>query len=159
MAEGNLGHRTQKLGDDEIGKLTDYFNEMSQELQKTIGSLNTEIQERIKTEDALRRIHGDLVEASHRAGMAEVATDILHNVGNVLNSINVSVNVIKDRLSDSKIINLKRTTDLIQEHFDELGTFLSEDPQGKKHPGIPGENRRNHRRRTVQYDRGIFIGG
>jgi hypothetical protein len=31
------------------------------------------------------------VEVARKAGMAEVATGVLHNVGNVLNSINVSV--------------------------------------------------------------------
>jgi hypothetical protein len=36
-----------------------------------------------------------------RAGMAEVATGVLHNVGNVLNSVNVSAMLIVDRLSKS----------------------------------------------------------
>jgi two-component system sensor histidine kinase ChiS len=43
-----------------------------------------------------------LLETSRQAGMAEVATSILHNVGNVLNSVNVSSGVILNRVQSSR---------------------------------------------------------
>ena len=96
--------------------------------------LTKEIEERKKKEVELGGLHEDLVAASHRAGMAEVATDVLHNVGNVLNSVNVSVDFIKDKVANSKILNLVKIADMIAEHTDDLGTFLTEDPRGKHIP-------------------------
>ena len=66
--------------------------------------------------------------------MAEVAADILHNVGNVLNSINVSTNVIREKVAHSELANLEKVASIINEHADDLGTFLTEHPQGKHIP-------------------------
>jgi signal transduction histidine kinase len=66
--------------------------------------------------------------------MAEVAADVLHNVGNVLNSINVSTTVIREKVTSSEVANLEKVANIINEHTDDLGTFLTEDPQGKHIP-------------------------
>ncbi|MBN2315262.1 MAG: CHASE domain-containing protein [Sedimentisphaerales bacterium] len=93
-----------------------------------------DITERKKAEEQLKETHQRLVEAAHKAGMGEVATDILHNVGNVLNSINISANAIREILLTSKTKNLKKIIHLITEHADEIGTFLTEDEKGKHIP-------------------------
>ena len=93
-----------------------------------------DITERQQRENELRKLNKDLVLASHRAGMAEVATDVLHNVGNVLNSINVSVSFIQEKVSSSKASNLNRVTDLLAEHKDNLGVFLTKDERGQHIP-------------------------
>lgn len=93
-----------------------------------------DITDRKQKEKELKEIQEDLVSASHRAGMAEVATDVLHNVGNVLNSVNVSTTMIGELLSGSKIQNLKKVIDIIETHTHDLGMFLAEDPQGKHIP-------------------------
>lgn len=93
-----------------------------------------DITERQQKENELRKLNKDLVLASHRAGMAEVATDVLHNVGNVLNSINVSVSFIQEKVSSSKVSNLNRVTDLLSEHRDDLGVFLTKDERGQHIP-------------------------
>jgi signal transduction histidine kinase len=66
--------------------------------------------------------------------MAEVATDVLHNVGNVLNSINVAATLIRERVSNSEVLSLKKITDIIEEHAEDIGTFLTKDEQGKHIP-------------------------
>ena len=53
-----------------------------------------------------------LLETSRQAGMAEVATSILHNVGNVLNSVNVSSGVILDKIQKSKVTGLTKAVAL-----------------------------------------------
>jgi signal transduction histidine kinase len=63
-----------------------------------------------------------------------VASDVLHNVGNILNSINISVRFIEERVLNSKAANLKKVTDLICEHADDLATFLTENRRGKHIP-------------------------
>jgi signal transduction histidine kinase len=76
-----------------------------------------------------------LMVASRQAGMAEIATGVLHNVGNVLNSVNVSAAVVADKLRASKVSNLAKAADLMREHKDDLGAFLTEDETGCRLPG------------------------
>lgn len=85
-------------------------------------------------EAALERAHKEVVEASRVAGMAEVATGVLHNVGNVLSSLNVSASVIATTLRQSKAESLVKLAALLREHQGNLGTFLSQDPKGKRVP-------------------------
>jgi len=87
-----------------------------------------------QAKDALAAAQRELVDASRRAGMAEIATDVLHNVGNVLNSINVSTGLIGDKLRESMISGLDKAVALMQAHADDLGTFLAQDEKGKRLP-------------------------
>lgn len=87
-----------------------------------------------QAEQALKETHRRLIEASHKAGMAEVASDILHNVGNVLNSINVSAHFIQERVSNSKATNLKKVASLVSDHADDLGAFFTKDERAKHIP-------------------------
>jgi PAS domain S-box-containing protein len=87
-------------------------------------------------ETALDEAHRELVDASRAAGMAEVATGVLHNVGNVLNSLNVSVSVIATGLRMSKADTLGRLGGLLREHRAGLPAFLSRDPKGKRVPAF-----------------------
>jgi PAS domain S-box-containing protein len=80
-----------------------------------------------------------LIEVSRLAGMAEVATGVLHNVGNVLNSVNVSATVVGDRLRQSRISGLQRAVRLLEQHAGNLGKFFTEDPKGKLLPDYLGK--------------------
>lgn len=85
------------------------------------------ISERTHQIESLSR---ELIESSRKSGMAEVATGVLHNVGNVLNSINISVSMLStnvDRLESQKI---KRVCELLEENKAELGNFFSESEKG-----------------------------
>jgi len=75
-----------------------------------------------------------LLDASRQAGMAEVATSVLHNVGNVLNSVNVSSTLVLDLLKKSRLNNLGRIADLIQQQGNQLGDFFTSDPRGQQLP-------------------------
>jgi PAS domain S-box-containing protein len=86
----------------------------------------------------LERANRELVETSRAAGMAEVATGVLHNVGNVLNSLNVSASVIATGLRQSKTESLNRLAALLNEHSADLGAFLTNDPKGKRVPEFLG---------------------
>jgi two-component system sensor histidine kinase ChiS len=72
-----------------------------------------------------------LLETSRQAGMAEVATSILHNVGNVLNSVNVSSGLILDKIQKSQISGLTRVVALLMEHKNDLPGFF-ENPKGRQ---------------------------
>jgi signal transduction histidine kinase len=82
----------------------------------------------------LEKANTALVESSRVAGMAEVATGVLHNVGNVLNSVNVSGNVISERLRKSKVIELGKVAGLLTLQAADFAGFVARDPRG---PHIP----------------------
>ncbi|MGD1031191.1 MAG: ATP-binding protein [Opitutaceae bacterium] len=86
------------------------------------------------TEDALEKTRSDLMKASRLAGMAEVATGVIHNVGNVLNSLNVSIAVVETGLKQSKSASLSRLAALMKEHSGDLSAFITGDPKGKRVP-------------------------
>jgi signal transduction histidine kinase len=58
------------------------------------------------------------------AGMAEIATGVLHNVGNVLNSLNVSVSMISDQVRASRVSGLTRSIELVDNFPGGLPAFL-----------------------------------
>jgi PAS domain S-box-containing protein len=86
------------------------------------------------TESQLASMHQQLLEVSRQAGMAEVATSVLHNVGNVLNSVNVSSSLISDRVRTSKAPSLAKAVALLQEHSGDLAAFLTDDARGRQLP-------------------------
>jgi PAS domain S-box-containing protein len=92
------------------------------------------VTERKRAEAELHQAHQELLEVSRQAGMAEVATAVLHNVGNVLNSVNVGANYLADNLRKSKITNLTKLVALLREHAADLGPFLTDDPKGRMIP-------------------------
>lgn len=93
-----------------------------------------DVSELKRAEGRLIELHKQLVDASRLAGMAEVATSILHNVGNVLNSVNVSSSLIADKLRESRACNVAKLAELIREHENDLGNFFANDPKGKQLP-------------------------
>jgi len=80
----------------------------------------------------LKSVHKELLEASRLAGKAEAATAILHNVGNVLNSVNIASSCVSDSLRKSKAANLAKIVKLLREHESDLGSFLTRDEKGKQ---------------------------
>ncbi len=80
------------------------------------------------------RLQSELVAASRQAGMADIATGILHNVGNVLNTINVSAHVLNDKLRQSRVTSLGKAAGLLIEQRATLAEFLTNDQRGKKLP-------------------------
>jgi PAS domain S-box-containing protein len=93
-----------------------------------------DITARREDEVRLSEMHRALVETSRQAGMAEVSTGVLHNVGNTLNSVNISTSVITERLRKSRVSGLIKATGLLSEHTADLASFLTQDLQGQKLP-------------------------
>ena len=92
-----------------------------------------DITERRVAEEELEEVHKQLLVASRQAGMAEVATNVLHNVGNVLNSVNVSASLVAERIKKSKCTSVTRVSALLDEHARDLPAFLA-GPQGRQLP-------------------------
>ncbi len=103
-------------------------------VERRTRELQHEIAERAKVEEQVKKAHLLLIEASRKAGMAEVATNVLHNVGNVLNSVNVSCNLVAENVGNSNLLSLEKLAELIEKSSSEPA-FLSTNPKGRMIPG------------------------
>ncbi|HVS69856.1 MAG TPA: ATP-binding protein [Phycisphaerae bacterium] len=82
----------------------------------------------------LHEAQDELLKVARSAGMAEIATSVLHNVGNVLNSVNVSVRVAATKVERSPVGNLSKAVGMMAAHKNDLGEFLTTDERGKRIP-------------------------
>lgn len=78
------------------------------------------------------RLESQLRDAEYRLEMSNLASTVLHNVGNVLNSVNVAGKVLEDLVTQSSVMLIHRMSNLLKEHDEDWMTFLSDDPKGKK---------------------------
>ncbi len=104
---------------------------IEEELQKLNETLEEKVEERTKE---LQEINEKIGEISRSAGMAEVASGVLHNVGNVLNSVNVSASMIREQVRNSKSGNLKRVVEMLESNKDHIGEYITKDEKGSKIP-------------------------
>jgi signal transduction histidine kinase len=118
VAGGQLGTRLETPAPGELAELKDDLNQMACELAEREAA-----QVRAAAKEA--ELRQELMQVSRMAGMAEVATGVLHNVGNVLNSLNVSVSVVGDRLKQSKVASLTRTVEMFGQHPEGLSGLLT----------------------------------
>jgi signal transduction histidine kinase/streptogramin lyase len=101
------------------------------ELERRIAERTAEL---AKSLEQLKSAQRDLLESSRLAGMAEVASGVLHNIGNALNSVNVSADVARNRLKQMKVASIQRVAQLLTEQGDRLGDFIAKDPRGRRLP-------------------------
>jgi PAS domain S-box-containing protein len=93
-----------------------------------------DISARKESAEELERVHKLLMTASRQAGMAEVATNVLHNVGNILNSVNVSASLVTERVKQSKAPGVSRLAALLHEKGSAVGEFIAHDERGRRIP-------------------------
>ncbi|HEX8591082.1 DAHL domain-containing protein [Pseudomonas sp.] len=108
------------------------INRVNEDLQ----AANEGLEQRVETRTReLKDAQAELLDAARQSGMAEIATNVLHNVGNILNSVNVSAEMVTRQVRNSKSAGLEKAMQLINAHGADLGRFFSEDPKGRLVPG------------------------
>jgi two-component system, NtrC family, sensor kinase len=147
------------IGNDEIGTLYNEFNDMiiqirnrekdlheahdrleervesrTRMLSKANQELVQEVFERKKAQDELQFLQAEHLETARQAGMAEIATSVLHNVGNVLNSVNVSSSIISTNINNSKSSDFQQAMNILEENSNDIGNYIENHPQGKHLP-------------------------
>jgi signal transduction histidine kinase len=120
--------------------LTEAFNLFREtlhrdEMENTLRELEEQRKATLAAEAQREQLQQRLIAASREAGRAEVATGILHNVGNVLNSMNVSAKVVAKTLEESRVENLCKGLAIIEEHAGDLAAFITDDERGQRLPG------------------------
>ncbi|MGL1902603.1 MAG: ATP-binding protein [Fibrobacterales bacterium] len=135
--------RVKKVNSDEIGDLYDNFNALLSEtenkeierndaieaLQEHKETLEVKVKERT---DTLMNTQKELIDNAHKAGMADIASGALHNVGNILNSIKTSASLIMEFHSNSGFSRFKQANTLLRDNMDTLEDFIIHNPKGKK---------------------------
>jgi PAS domain S-box-containing protein len=96
--------------------------------------ISKDITELKETEEQLEQMHHQLLDTSRAAGMAEIATGVLHNVGNVLNSVNVSATLVTDHVRHTKAVNIAKLSALFEQHKTDLAGFITNDQRGQMIP-------------------------
>ena len=110
------------------------LNSERSELQQSNRQLDASLNELREMQGRLVQSSKVLAEVSRRAGMAEVATGVLHNVGNALNGVNISAEVTAARVAELKVASVVRIADLLEQNRPNLPSYLGDDPQGRTVP-------------------------
>ncbi|HEY3760366.1 MAG TPA: HAMP domain-containing sensor histidine kinase [Verrucomicrobiae bacterium] len=110
-------------------------DKLEERVRERTRELSEQVKARELANERLSEAQSRLMVASRQAGMAEMATSVLHNVGNVLNSVNVSASVIGDSVQQLRIENLAKAIALLNEGNSNPVHFLTEDPRGRALPG------------------------
>jgi PAS domain S-box-containing protein len=99
--------------------------------QRLVLAIGRDVTERKRAQAEMENLHRQLLDVSRCAGMAEVATNVLHNVGNVLNSVNVSATLVSEKIRESPVSSLAKVVALMRTHENDLAAFLTQDPKGR----------------------------
>lgn len=94
-----------------------------------LGSLGREFDQMLSKLELSR---AQVIENARAAGMSEIATGILHNVGNVLNSVGVAAGLVSEQLQSDQPQKLASVVALLEQHSGDLASFVSQDPRGQK---------------------------
>jgi len=97
-----------------------------------VSGSNTDITERKRAEQELERAQEEALRHARAAGRAEFATAILHNIGNVLNSVNVNAAQIRQIIKRFRLSHLARALNMIQERGEAAADFLVKDEKGRQ---------------------------
>jgi len=103
------------------------------ELSRLLG-VSWDVTDHVLQEDRRQELQLQLHDASRQAGMAEVATGVLHSVGNVLNSLGVSASLVQSGLRDSRAGNVQRIAAMLTEQGNQVGKFIEGDERGQQIP-------------------------
>jgi C4-dicarboxylate-specific signal transduction histidine kinase len=138
----------------QLNRKTADLEELNNQLDKNVGARTKELNDSVLAslnmmEDAVRQRENaeqayakleqtltQLVEASRQRGMAEVATNVLHNVGNVLNSVNVSASLVVESIMSPRAAGMAKVVALLREHEADLGRYITSDPKGRHIPEL-----------------------
>jgi C4-dicarboxylate-specific signal transduction histidine kinase len=128
--------KTQTELEASVQEKTAELTRLNNELQQTADRLKAEAEKRSQMHVQAEKTHKEMLIVSRQAGMTDVATSVLHNVGNVLNSLNVSATVVADHLGELKINRVINIAQLLNQPATDLGNFLKNDLKGRQIPGF-----------------------
>ncbi|QRK09177.1 AAA family ATPase [Archangium violaceum] len=106
-----------------------------QHAESALRRANDELEARVEARTReLKEAQARLVDTAREVGMSEIASNVLHNVGNVLTSAVVNLEVMRGTMATSRLVRLKQLSALLEEHRGGLADFFTKDPRGLQLP-------------------------
>ena len=132
-AKIKVGFRICDL-EQKLARKMDQLEQSNMEQERLIHSMQEKNQIIQQQSDELRSTQNQLLEAARKAGMAEIATSVLHNVGNLLNTAVTSSAIIRETIDSSKLSTMRRLNELLMTHNHDFVQFVTQDSRGQKLP-------------------------
>ena len=108
----------------EVNQIAEKLAASNDKLKAEAKIRQQEFQRREAMERERQELHDELIVASREAGKAEIATGVLHNVGNVMNSVTVSAGILRDTLEQKVFERIGGAAELIGQHQNDLASFF-----------------------------------
>lgn len=144
MADGRLDQPMEIQGQDEVGELARSFERMRIAIRATIATIeaqNRDLDARVRERSRqLEQAQAELLEAANLAGKAELATGVLHNIGNVLTGVFVDLEMLRQTATPELQTTIRALQEVYQRLPDgaALVRHLEEDPQRSGLPRLTG---------------------
>lgn len=115
----SIQHQTLKKG-------INVLDELIKKKKETIQSLILQRDQQIEISQK------NLIESAHKEGMADFATGVIHNIGNILNSLNISNQIVTEMIEKSKINGFFKANLILKENIGDLDSFIANNKKSKK---------------------------
>jgi signal transduction histidine kinase len=99
-----------------------------------IAGITLDVTERVVAEQRQSGEQQKLRDSSHLAGMSAVATDVLHSVGNVVNSLGIAHSMLRRHLKAMRLGQLEQAAAMLHANRENLAAFLAADERGRHLP-------------------------
>lgn len=115
----SIQHQTLKKG----------INTLDELIKRKKDTINSLILQRDQQIEITQK---NFAESAHKAGMADFATGVIHNIGNILNSLNISNQIVTEMIEKSKIIGFFKANMILEENINDLDNFIAKNKKAKK---------------------------
>lgn len=117
-------------GDEFIGFILFDPTQMDLRVYRTLGLQIATALNGVNLFEKLDASYRRLMDQAHKKGMADT-TGILHNIANIMNSVNVTAHSIESLLADSAVKDLRMANEMLEARLGELNGFICDDSKGK----------------------------
>ena len=110
----------------------DEYNQNHIDMLVSVADQITLAIQRKRAESELEIAQKQLVQKAHKAGMADIANYTMHVIGNILNSLKTSIDLLTELHSNSAVNSLIEANTVLKENLDSLEEFMMNDARAKK---------------------------
>src|SRR5512133_74622 len=111
------------MSHDETGILANHFEKMRIKVKEYTENLEKMVADR--TEE-LKATQKELVEKAHLAGMADIASGTLHNVGNLLNSVKASLETMNGIIANAPDNDFKKANKILRDEMETSSALIDQ---------------------------------
>lgn len=108
-----------------------FFSDVPAHFDENLMNLLLDISRQVGIFIEREEAHIAINKLSREAGMAEVASSLLHSIGNVLNTVNTTAFLLRKKINTLETEKLSQVVTLLENNLSELGPFFTEHERGK----------------------------